>query len=286
MAIEFDREGGPQLSQPNLEALRGTCKEVREDILRMLCEAGSGHPGGSLSAVELLVGLYFTQLKHRPSEPGWPERDRFILSKGHIAPALYAVMAHTGYFPREELLTLRKLGSRLQGHPASLKLPGIEVSSGSLGQGLSVGVGLALAAKLDGAAWRTYVMMGDGETQEGEIWEAAMSAAHYRLDNLCGIVDRNYLQIDGCTEEVMALDPYADKWKAFGWNVLEIDGHSLAEVVAAYEEAARTKGKPTVIVARTVKGKGVPFMEDKAGWHGRAPKPEELEEALKTLTVL
>jgi transketolase len=252
----------------------------------MITEAGSGHPGGSLSAVELLVGLYFSKLHHRPDQPGWAERDRFILSKGHIAPALYAVMAHSGYFPREELGTLRKLGSRLQGHPANLKLPGLEVSSGSLGQGLSVGVGLALGARLDGAAWRTYVLMGDGETQEGEVWEAAMSAGHYHLDNLCAVVDRNYLQIDGCTEDVMTLDPYPDKWAAFGWHVLEIDGHSLTEVVSAYERAAEAKGKPTVIIARTVKGKGVPFMEDKAGWHGRAPKPEELAEALKHLTVL
>lgn len=274
------------MSQPNLEELRVKCREVREDILRMLTEAGSGHPGGSLSAVELLVGLYFGKLSFRPDQPDWPERDRFILSKGHIAPALYAVMAHAGYFPRTELMTLRKFGSRLQGHPASLKLPGIEVSSGSLGQGLSVGVGLALAARMDGAAWRTYVMLGDGETQEGSVWEAAMSAGHYHLDNLCTIVDRNYLQIDGCTEDVMTLDPYADKWKAFNWNVIEIDGHRMSEVLAAYDAAEKFKGKPTVIVARTVKGKGVPFMEDKAGWHGRAPKPEELEEALRHLTVL
>lgn len=279
-------KGGFCLSHPDVDALKAKCREVREDILRMITEAGSGHPGGSLSAVELLVGLYLVKLHHRPADPEWPERDRFILSKGHIAPALYAVMAHAGYFPREELLTLRKLGSRLQGHPASLKLPGLEVSSGSLGQGLSVGVGLALGARLDGAAWRTYVLLGDGETQEGQVWEAAMSAGHYRLDNLCAIVDRNYLQIDGNTEDVMTLDPYADKWKAFNWNVLEIDGHDLREVIEAYDQAERMKGKPTVIIARTVKGKGVPFMEDQAGWHGKAPKPAELDEALKHLTVL
>lgn len=274
------------MSQPNLDALRVKCRDVREDVLRMVTTAGSGHPGGSLSAVELLVGLYFAKLRHRPHQPDWPDRDRFILSKGHIAPALYTVMAHAGYFPREELATLRKLGSRLQGHPASLKLPGLEVSTGSLGQGLSVGVGLALAAKLDGASWRTYVLLGDGETQEGQVWEAAMSAGHYHLDNLCALVDRNYLQIDGCTEDVMTLDPYKEKWAAFNWNVLEVDGHQLGEVVEAYEQAEQRKGKPTVIIARTVKGKGVPFMEDKAGWHGKAPKPEELEEALKYLTVL
>lgn len=274
------------MSQPNVEALRAKAREVREDILRMLAEAGSGHPGGSLSAVELLVGLYFVKLRHRPADPAWAERDRFVLSKGHIAPALYTVMAHAGYFDRAELKSLRKFGSRLQGHPASLKLPGIEVSSGSLGQGLSVGVGLALAARLDRAEWRTFVLMGDGETQEGQIWEAAMSAAHYHLDNLCAIVDRNYLQIDGCTEEVMALDPYPEKWASFGWNVLSIDGHRLSDVIEAYAEAERTKGKPTVIIARTVKGKGVCFMEDKAGWHGKAPSPKELDEALSQLTVL
>lgn len=274
------------MSHPDLDMLRKKCREVREDILRMLTEAGSGHPGGSLSAVELLVGLYYTKLRHRPDEPDWPERDRFILSKGHIAPALYTVMAHRGYFPREELLTLRKFGSRLQGHPASLKLPGIEVSTGSLGQGLSVGVGLALGAKLDRAAWRTYVLLGDGETQEGQVWEAAMSAGHYRLDNLCAIVDRNYLQIDGNTEEVMTLDPYPEKWRTFNWNVLEINGHRIEEVIEAYERAEQMKGRPTVIIARTVKGKGVPFMENNAGWHGKAPKREELDEALKHLTVL
>jgi len=266
-----------------LEKLQRMCRVVREDILRMIAAAGSGHPGGSLSAVEILVGLYFSRLRHRPAKPDWAERDRFILSKGHIAPALYAVMAHAGYFPREELLTLRKLGSRLQGHPAKGRPPGIEVSTGSLGQGLSIGVGLAVAAKLCGYPWRTYVLMGDGEIQEGQIWEAAMSAGHYRLDNLCGIVDRNYMQIDGSTEDVMMLDPCADKWRAFNWHVIEIDGHDIAQVVAAYDEAASVKNKPTVIVARTIKGKGVPFMENKAAWHGKAPNAQELELALSQL---
>lgn len=265
--------------------LNDICREVRCDILRMTTAAGSGHPGGSLSAVELLVGLYCNKLKHRPQQPDWPDRDRFILSKGHIAPALYAVMAYTGYFPREELLTLRKMGSRLQGHPASKRLPGIEVSSGSLGQGLSVGVGLALGAKLQKKQWRTYVLMGDGEIQEGQIWEAAMSAGHYQLDNLCGIVDRNHMQIDGNTEDVMTLDPCADKWRAFNWHVVEIDGHDMEQVLAAYDTAASTVGKPTLILARTVKGRGVPFMENVAAWHGKAASPAELEEALAYLSA-
>lgn len=263
--------------------LQHTCRQVRCDILRMINTAGSGHPGGSLSAVELLVGLYSARLRHRPAQPTWPDRDRFVLSKGHIAPALYSVMAHVGYFPREELMSLRKMGSRLQGHPHNLKLPGIEVSSGSLGQGLSVGVGMALGARLQKAPWRTYVMMGDGEIQEGQIWEAAMSAGHYQLDNLCGIVDRNYLQIDGSTEDVMSLDPCVAKWQAFNWNVIEIDGHDLQQVLDAYDAAAATRGKPTVIIARTVKGKGVPFMEDRAGWHGKAPSAKELDTALAHL---
>lgn len=263
-----------------ISQLEEACRVVRRDIVTMINAAGSGHPGGSLSAVELLMGLYLSHMRHRPDDPGWPDRDRFILSKGHIAPALYAVMAYAGYFPRTELLTLRKMGSRLQGHPASSKLPGIEVSSGSLGQGLSVGVGLALGAKLQQKSWRTYVMMGDGEIQEGQIWEAAMSAGHYQLDNLCGIVDRNYMQIDGNTEDVMTLDPCADKWRSFNWHVLEIDGHNLRQVLAAYQTAQTVAGKPTLLLARTIKGKGVPFMEDQAIWHGKAPSAGELEQAL------
>ncbi len=265
------------------ELLADKAKRVRHDIIRATGAAGSGHPGGSLSAVELLAELYLHQMKQRPADPDWPQRDRFILSKGHIAPALYAVMAHAGYLPREELATLRAFGSRLQGHPASRKLPGIEVSSGSLGQGLSIGVGLALAARLKQEDWRTYVLMGDGELQEGQIWEAAMSAGHYRLDNLCGIVDRNYVQIDGNTEDVMALDPCADKWRAFNWHVIEVDGHDLQQVRQAYEEAAARRGQPSVILARTVKGKGVPFMEHQAVWHGKAPNTDELARALAYL---
>lgn len=273
-----------EMEKATLDSLKAKATEVRQDILRMLAEAGSGHPGGSLSAVEILVGLYLHKLRHQPGEPTWQDRDRFVLSKGHIAPALYAVMAHAGYFSREELKSLRKFKSRLQGHPASFKLPGLEVSSGSLGQGLSVAVGMALGGRLDGAQWRVFCLMGDGEIQEGQIWEAAMSATHYHLDNLVGIVDRNYLQIDGNTEDVMALDPVADKWRSFGWNVIEIDGHDMAQVVEAYDRAELLKGKPTVIIANTVKGKGVPFMENKAGWHGKAPSKAEAEEAIRSLT--
>lgn len=255
-------------------------REVRADILRMTAAAGSGHPGGSLSAVELLTALYFSVMNHRPGEPKWPERDRFILSKGHACPLLYAVMARAGYFPVEELTTLRKCGSPLQGHPSCLALPALEVSSGSLGQGLSIANGLALSAKLNGRDFRVYCLMGDGELQEGQVWEAVMSAAHYKLDNVCALVDYNGLQIDGDVEKVMGLAPLAEKWRAFNWHVIEIDGHDYGQVLAAYAEAARTKGRPTVLIARTVKGKGVSFMENAAGWHGKSPNEDELQRAL------
>lgn len=255
-------------------------REVRADIVRMTAAAGSGHPGGSLSAVELMTALYFSVMNHRPDEPKWPDRDRFILSKGHACPLLYAVMARAGYFPAAELPTLRKFGSRLQGHPSCLALPALEVSSGSLGQGLSVANGLALAARLNGQAFRVYCLLGDGELQEGQVWEAAMSAAHYKLDNVCALVDYNGLQIDGDVEQVMGLAPLTEKWRSFNWHVVAVDGHDYQQVLAAYAEAARTKGRPTVIIARTVKGKGVSFMENAAGWHGKAPNDEELKQAL------
>ncbi|WP_227761858.1 transketolase [Zhaonella formicivorans] len=268
------------MSPQSVEKLKEICKDVRADIVRMTAEAGSGHPGGSLSSVELMTALYFNVLKHRPEDPSWPDRDRFILSKGHVCPVLYSVMARTGYFPVEELLTLRKLGSRLQGHPSYKALPGLESSSGSLGQGLSIANGLALAAKLNGKDYRVYCLMGDGELQEGQIWEAMMTAPHYKLDNVCAIVDYNNLQIDGKVEEVMGIAPLAKKWEDFNWHVIEIDGHDLNQVLAAYEEAKQCKGKPSVIIANTVKGKGVSFMENVAGWHGKAPNREELEKAL------
>jgi len=255
-------------------------REVRADIVRMTAAAGSGHPGGSLSAVELVTALFFSVMRHRPEEPKWPERDRFILSKGHACPLLYAVLARAGYFPVDELTTLRKFGSRLQGHPSCLALPALEVSSGSLGQGLSIANGLALAAKLNRQSFRVYCLMGDGELQEGQVWEAAMSAAHYKLDNVCALVDYNGLQIDGDLEKVMGLAPLAEKWRSFNWHVVEIDGHDYAQVLAAYDEAGRTGGRPTAVIARTVKGKGVSFMENVAGWHGKAPNAAELQRAL------
>lgn len=269
--------------QPTLQELQQTCRQVRRDIVQMTAAAGSGHPGGSLSSVELLVGLYFARLRHDAQRVNWADRDRFVLSKGHAAPLLYSVLARTGYFPPEELLTLRKLGSRLQGHPSMLTLPGLDNSSGSLGQGLSQANGLALAARLNGQDYRVYCLMGDGELQEGQVWEAVMSSAHRRLDSICALVDYNNLQIDGNVEDVKGIHPLVDKWLAFNWHVITIDGHDLEAVLAAYDEAAQTKGKPTVIIAKTIKGKGVSFMENNADWHGKAPNQAELAQALAEL---
>lgn len=265
-----------------IDELNKKAKEIRRTILNMLAEAGSGHTGGSLSIVEIIISLYFYKMKHNPKSPGWEMRDRLVLSKGHACPALYAVLAECGYFPKEELMTLRKFGTRLQGHP-QLGLPGIEASTGSLGQGLSIAIGMALAARLDKRPARIYCVMGDGELNEGQIWEAAASAAHYKLDNLCGIVDWNKLQIDGRCEEVMNMGHLKDKWVSFGWNVLECSGHDIKEVIDALDRAEKKKGMPTVILAHTVKGKGVSFVEHKVEWHGIAPKKEELERALKEL---
>ncbi len=257
---------------------------IRKDIIRMLVEAGSGHPGGSLSAAEIITALYFKVMRHDPANPCWEGRDRFILSKGHACPVVYAALSESGYFPKEELLTLRKLGSRLQGHPDMCKLPGFEVSTGSLGQGLSIASGIALGLRMDGKKNKVYCLMGDGELDEGQIWEAAMTASHYHLDNLCGIVDRNGLQIDGCTCDVKTLEPLAEKWKAFGWNVLEVDGHNVHEIVGALNRFRHSHYKPTVIIAHTVKGKGVSFMDNEPGWHGKAPSREQAEAALKELS--
>lgn len=268
---------------PNPE-LKKISKEIRADIIRSLAEAGSGHTGGSLGLADIFTCLYFGVMKHRSEEPGWPERDRLILSIGHVSPVLYTAMAHAGYFSEEELMTLRKLGSRLQGHPArDHGLPGLELSAGSLGQGLSVAVGMALTAKQDQKKYRIYSIHGDGELQEGSIWEAAMSAAHYSLDNLCALVDRNGLQIDGKTEDVMKLEPLADKWKAFGWHVIHCDGHEHTDVFSAYEEAINTKGKPSVILADTIMGKGVASIEGDYRWHGKAPSIAEAESFLQEL---
>jgi transketolase len=256
---------------------------LRIEILKMLTEAGSGHTGGSLSAADIVTALYFYKMRHNPKDPKWKERDRFILSKGHAAPLLYAALALSGYFDKQLLKTLRKLGSPLQGHPCSKTLPGVEISTGSLGQGLSIANGIAMGLKLDGLSSRVYCLLGDGEIQEGQIWEAAMTAAHYRLDNLCAIIDNNGLQIDGQCSDVMSIEPIVNKWEAFGWHVIDINGHDMKAILGAFDEAERVKLKPTMIVARTVKGKGVSFFEGKVQYHGIAPTREELEKALKEL---
>lgn len=264
--------------------LKQISKEIRIDILRCLAEAGSGHTGGSLGLTDIFTCLYFGILKYKADDPGWKERDRLILSIGHVAPVLYAAMAHAGYFTREELNTLRKLGTRLQGHPGrDHGLPGLELSAGSLGQGLSVAVGMALAAKHDKQKYRIYSIHGDGELQEGSIWEAAMSAAHHKLDNITALVDRNGLQIDGRTEKVMQLEPLHDKWKAFGWHVIHCDGHDHDEVFRAYEEAISIEGQPSVILASTIMGKGVSSIEGDHRWHGKAPTWEEAKQFIKEL---
>jgi len=270
------------MSVAQVKQLEDKAKLIRRLIIQMIAQAGSGHPGGSLSATDLITALFFAVLKHDPKNPKWPERDRFHMSKGHCAPLWYAVLAESGYFPKETLMTLRKLGSLLQGHPDK-RTPGVEVSSGSLGQGLSVALGMSLAAKIDKKDFRVYVLLGDGETQEGNIWEAAMAAAHYKRDNLCAILDYNGFQIDGATKQVMNLEPLADKWKAFGWHTIEIDGHNMQQILDAYAEAKTIKDKPTIIIARTTKGKGVSFMENVVDFHGRAPTKEEAEKALKEL---
>ena len=256
---------------------------IRKEIVTMIHGAKSGHPGGSLSAVEILTALYFDEMNIDPTNPKMEDRDRFVLSKGHAAPALYATLAQRGYFAKEELNNLRQLGSMLQGHPDMKKVPGVEMSTGSLGQGFSVACGMAMAAKLDNAPWNVYALLGDGEVQEGIIWEAAMSAAHYKLDNMIAFLDYNGLQIDGEVESVMNINPIEDKFKTFGWNVITIDGHDFDQIFAALDMAKDTVDKPTMIIAKTIKGKGVSFMENQASWHGSAPSEEQLEQALSEL---
>ncbi|MFN4182567.1 MAG: transketolase [bacterium] len=267
------------------EKLEEIAYRVRKHIIRMTAEAGSGHPGGALSAVEILVSLYFGVMRYRRGEPWWEERDRFILSKGHGCPALYAVYAEAGMIPEEWLWTLRELDSPLQGHPDKRKLPILEASTGSLGQGLSIGVGMALAGKLGKKDYRVYVLIGDGESQEGQIWEAAMSAAHYRLDNLTAIMDYNEFQLDASLEEVMRIEPVRKKWEGAGWYVAEVNGHSFSQLFNAFEEVKRVRGKPQMILAHTVKGKGVSFMERNNEFHGKAPTREQAELALKELDM-
>ncbi|MCJ7605195.1 MAG: transketolase [Dehalococcoidales bacterium] len=265
------------------EDLSTVTKRLRRHIVTMLARAGSGHPGGSLSAVEIVATLYWKVLRHKPSDPNWPDRDRFVLSKGHAAPVLYAALAECGYFPVGELDTLRKFGSHLQGHADRTYTPGVEMSSGSLGQGLSFATGVALAGRLDKKDYHVYALLSDGECQEGQIWEAVMAAAQYKLDNLTAIIDKNRIQLSGNVADIINLDPLGSKFEAFNWHVIEIDGHDLKQVYDAIEKAGTLKGKPTVIVARTVKGKGVSFMEDNVDFHGKAPNAEQLEQALKEL---
>lgn len=267
----------------NYKELENISNNLRKDIINMLSKAKSGHPGGSLSACEIITALYFKEMKIDPKNPNWEDRDRFVLSKGHGAPALYAALAEKGYFPKEELNNLRKIHSMLQGHPDMKGIPGVDMTTGSLGQGLAAANGIALAGKLDNKDYRVYAMIGDGESQEGIIWEAAMLAAHYKLDNLTVFLDHNGLQIDGKNEEVMNIEPIDKKFEAFGWNVLTINGHSFDEIFDAIEKAKNTKEMPTIIIANTIKGKGVSFMENQAGWHGKAPNDEQTKEALKEL---
>jgi len=264
----------------NVEELKSIAKTIRKDIVSMLTESCSGHPGGSLSAADILTTLYFGEMNINPENPKDENRDRFVLSKGHAAPVLYSVLARKGYFPVEELNTLRKINTRLQGHPSMKYLPGVDMSTGSLGQGISSAVGMALAGKVDKKDYRVYTLLGDGELEEGQVWEAAMSAAHYKLDNLTAFVDFNGLQIDGDITKVMNPSPIDKKFEAFGWNVLVIDGHNIDEILDAIEKAKNFKGKPTVVVCNTVKGKGVSFMENQASWHGIAPSKEQCEQAL------
>lgn len=263
-----------------LEEMAG---KIRIDIIRQIHAAGSGHPGGSLSAADIITYLFFAEMKIDPQDPDRTDRDRFVLSKGHAAPALYAALAEKGYFPVGELLTLRKIDSMLQGHPDKKKIPGVDMSTGSLGQGISAAAGMALADKIDGRDQRVYALLGDGELQEGLVWEAAMAAAHYGLDHLTAFVDWNGLQIDGRNEDVMTVTPVDEKFKAFGWDVQVIDGHDFDQIAAAVEKAKTVTGRPQMIVAKTIKGKGVSFMEDQAGWHGKAPSEEQAKQAVEEL---
>src|SRR5438309_6687767 len=261
----------------NVAELQAIAKQIRREIVEMITHAKSGHPGGSLSATEIVVTLLFDVMNHDPQNPKWPDRDRFILSKGHAAPVLYSVLAECGYTPKDQLNTLRKLGSMYQGHPDIRFIPALEASTGSLGEGLSMGLGMALAARLNKSPSRTYVVLGDGESQEGQIWEAAMFAPFHKIDNLVCIVDYNKIQLDGFVKDILDLSPLAEKWKAFGWHAIELDGHSIPALQAAFAEAEETKGKPTVLVANTIKGKGVSFMENNPKYHGVAPTEKEME---------
>jgi transketolase len=267
----------------NVQELQKIAKCIRRDIIQMITAAKSGHPGGSLSAVEILVTLFYDVLRHDPANPKWPDRDRFLLSKGHAAPVLYSVMAEVGYTPKSELNTLRKLGSIYQGHPDVRFIPALEASTGSLGEGVSLAIGMGLAAKLNGSPSRAYVVLGDGEIQEGQIWEAAMFGGDKGMDNVVAIVDYNHIQLDGFVNDIMPLEPLADKWRSFNWHTLEVDGHDIPALQKAFAEAASVKHKPTAIIAHTVKGKGVSFMENNPKFHGVAPTEDEMKLALQEL---
>lgn len=275
-------KGGSQMNR-DFDKLKVIANDIRKDIIKMLTESNSGHPGGSLSAVEILTALYFSEMKLNVENPKWEDRDRFVLSKGHAAPVLYATLANKGYFDKAQLMTLRKIDSMLQGHPNMHDTPGVDMSTGSLGQGISAANGMAIAGKIDKKDYRVFALLGDGELEEGQVWEAAMSAAHYKLDNLTAFVDHNGLQIDGKITDVMNPEPIGDKFRAFGWNVICINGHSYEEIFNAIDSAKECKGKPTMIVAETIKGKGVSFMENSAGWHGTAPNKEQCAQAIDEL---
>ncbi|MEX2233167.1 MAG: transketolase [Cyclobacteriaceae bacterium] len=272
------------LDKSKLDSLQKSALEIRREIVTMVHRANSGHVGGSLGATELVVALYYHIMKHRPNDPKWEDRDRFILSKGHCTPVIYAALADCGYFPKEDLKTFRRPGSHLQGHPAQHKTPGVDAPTGTLGLGISTGVGMALGAKLKKQKHYYYILCGDGEIQEGQVWEAAMFANKYKLDNIIGFVDRNYLQTDGNSEDVMPLDPLRPKWESFGWRVYEIDGNDLNQIIDTVEKAKTEKGKPVMIIAKTVKGKGVSFMENVASWHGTPPGKEDFDKAIKELS--
>ncbi len=278
--LKVQQPAALDMRDEEIKRLKEIAKELRVWIIKTISEAGSGHPGGSLSAIDILTVLYFHTMRHRPQEPEWPLRDHFILSKGHGVPALYAVLAKSGYFPMQELMTLRKVNSRLHGHPVAGALPGIEASTGSLGQGLSVAQGIAMASKMDGNLFRVFCMVGDGEMQEGQIWETLMSAPKFALDNLVVFLDYNKGQIDGHTKDIMNLEPIGDKVRAFNWDVQEIDGHDVSKILSAIDRTRSAMGKPHFIIANTVKGKGVSFMENNIGWHGVAPTKEEAARAI------
>ncbi|MGI6585107.1 MAG: transketolase [Lutisporaceae bacterium] len=271
------------MKKMDTKALKKYAVRVRKHIIDEVYNASSGHPGGSLSCTDILTVLYFAEMRVDPKQPLWEDRDRFVLSKGHCSPALYGVLAEKGFFPKEDLLTFRKADSYLEGHPSMRNVPGVDMSTGSLGQGISAAVGMAMAGKLDNKDYRVYAILGDGELQEGEVWEASMAAAHYKLDNLAVFLDYNGLQIDGKITDVLSPEPVADKFKAFGWNVLKTDGHDIEKILEALKQAKDCKGKPTIIIAKTIKGKGVSYMENQAGWHGSAPNKEQRDQAMAEL---